>query len=298
MEEVYILPPATCGDIYAFEDLIAASRGWQTRRNLVIDFSQVAFIEPYSLVALLLISRKYLRDTGSKLVFKNLSIAVLQYLARMDFFKNGIVELDGTLRKVDELKRSAFSKRVIEIIEIPNKERDSVKVINSVIALFRKRANCILQYWVGSNTVDYFVTVISELCQNVFEHAFDSGFCALQTYNYGKGHVLRLVIADSGIGIKESFVGRNIPPYETEADLLALALMTPISSKRNFGYGLCQVNSVMEKMKGQIYLRSGTASISVLYRQKSGGRAYVFKRNNLAEFSGTQISLTLMTDKI
>ena len=56
--------------------------------------------------------------------------------------------------------------------------------------------------------------------------------------------------------------------YTSPAHLIELALTTPISSKREFGYGLCQVNAIVEKLKGSIFLRSGNASVSTLYHKK------------------------------
>ena len=191
------------------------------------------------------------------------------------------------------LKRSSFSKRVIEIIEIPNKERESVKVISQIIEKFRKKASNILKHWMTENAVDYFVTVISELCQNIFEHSLDSGFLSIQTYSLGNENILRLVISDSGIGIIKSFEKNEKIKYETCAQLLEMALTTPISSKREFGYGLCQVNSIIEKMKGNIFIRSENASLSVVYNQKSGHGSYLFHKNDLSYFNGTQISISL-----
>jgi anti-sigma regulatory factor (Ser/Thr protein kinase) len=57
----------------------------------------------------------------------------------------------------------------------------------------------------NESVIDYFVTVISELCQNVFEHSLDSGYLSMQTYTVGRENIFRLVISDSGTGIRGSF---------------------------------------------------------------------------------------------
>ena len=47
-------------------------------------------------------------------------------------------------------------------------------------------------------------------------------------------NIVRLVISDSGIGIKKSFEKKSGIDYDTDAGLFEMALTTPISSKRKF----------------------------------------------------------------
>lgn len=294
-KKTLLVLPNRCKDVYSFEEIIKLQNRIYDERIGVLDLSRVDFIEPYSMVCLLLVGRNYLRNTGSRLRLVNIPIQIHQYLSRMDYFKDAIFE---NIDKMDSkllYKRSTFSNRVIEITEIPNKERESINIISDIITLFRKRAKHILKYWLSSNVIDYFVTVISEVCQNVFEHSLDSGYCAMQTYNVASDHILRLVIADSGIGIKESFAGRNDINYESTAKLIEMALTTPISSKRRFGYGLCQVNAIIEKLGGGIFIRSTDGSVAVMYNKKQSGSTYSFLRNDLPWFNGTQISISLFS---
>lgn len=257
-----------------------------------LNLSRISFIEPYSMLSLLLVGRNYLRKRGTKLVLSGIPINIHQYLHRMDFFKAGVFDVSGNLNEKMLLKRSSFSNRVLEITEIPNKERESVRVIGTIVSVFRKRAEHILKYWLSDRIIDYFVTVISEICQNIYEHSLDSGYCAMQTYSIGKENIVRLSIGDSGIGILKSFEHQDIA-FDSPAHLIELALTTPISSKREFGYGLCQVNAIVEKLKGSIFIRSGNASVSALYHKKKTGSSYLFHKNELGRFDGMQISITL-----
>ncbi len=279
-------------DPYSFEDILGI-KDIIIERIKEIDFSRVTFIEPYSMLSLLLLGRIFLRSRGEKLRIINIPVNIHQYLARMDFLKTGMYDIPERLNERLFLKRSAFSSRVIEITEIPNKEVESIKVISEIIELFRKRARHILKYWMSDVIIDLFVTVISELCQNIFEHSLDSGFLAIQTYSLGRENILRVVISDSGIGIEKSFDERSDIKYDSSAKLIEMVLTTPISSKRKFGYGLCQVNAIVEKLKGTIFIRSGNASVTGLYHKKTKGSAYMFLKNNLSYFEGTQISITL-----
>ncbi|MBN2158852.1 MAG: sensor histidine kinase [Spirochaetes bacterium] len=287
-----LIVPNRFKDQYDFEYVIdLQDRVLGGARDL--DCSRITFIEPYSMLSLLLLGRNYLRKSGNKLRLWNIPLNIHQYLHRMDFLKMGVFEITGALNEKMLLKRSSFSNRVIEITEIPNKERESVKVIATVASVFRKRAQHILKHWLSSDRIiDYFVTVISEICQNIYEHSLDSGYLAMQTYSVGRQNIVRLSIADSGIGIVKSFENNTVA-YDSHAHLIELAITTPISSKREFGYGLCQVNSIVEKLKGNIFLRSGDASVSTLYHKKTQGSSFLFHKNDLSNFDGTQISITL-----
>lgn len=287
-----IFLPNSFRDPYSFEDIICLFSEI-TGRGLRCDMSRVHFIEPYSMVSLLLLERQYLRQRGEKLSLINIPVTIQQYLTRMDFFKHGFSSINEELDERLLLKRTAFSRRVLEIIEIPGKERESVRVISDAISRFRKRASHILKYWISDYIIDFFVTVISELCQNIFEHSLDSGYLSMQTYSIGKENIVRLVISDSGIGIMKSFENSSEPAFETEADLIRMTLTTPISSKREFGYGLCQVNSIVERLGGMLFIRSGHSSVTAVYNKKGKKSPYMFLKNDLQNFGGTQISISL-----
>ncbi len=287
-----LIVPNRFRDPYDFEyviDLLEAILSGSGK----LDLSRISFIEPYSMLSLLLIGRNYLRRSGNRIKLINMPINIHQYLHRMDFFTRGVYDVAEGLNRELLLKRSSFSKRVLEITEIPNKERESIRVISSIVGAFRKKAGHILKYWLSDTMIDYFVTVISEICQNIYEHSLDSGYLAMQTYSVGKENIVRLCIVDSGIGIEKSFVKIGAPAHDSPAHLIELALTTPISSKREFGYGLCQVNAIVEKVKGNIYIRSGNASVSTLYHKKNVGSSYLFLKNDLRNFDGTQISISL-----
>lgn len=295
MDSKPIIIPDKCKDAYSFEEIIRLGDSIFGGSAKKLDLSRISFIEPYSMVCFLLLGKNYLRNTGEKLNLINIPLDIHQYLSRMDLLRSGVFNLENKLDEKLLLKRSSFSKRVIEITEIPNKERESIKAIADVISLFRKRAQHILKYWISATIIDCFVTVISEVCQNIFEHSLDSGYCAMQTYSVGGAHTVRLVIADSGIGIKESFVDRGDVFYESDAKLIEMVLTTPLSSKRRFGYGLCQVNAIIEKLRGSIFIRSGKSSVAAMYNRKPAGGSYFFLRNDLPDFPGTQISISLFS---
>ncbi len=291
--DTIISVPDAFKDPYSFEEIITLHNSVSGTVNPVFNLSKINFIEPYSLLGLLLFGRNYLRASGQKIALSGIPFSIHQYLIRMDFFKKNIFHVVEQLDPKYFLKRNSVSRNLIEITEIPTKERQSISVITGIIALFRKRADHILKYWVSTSIIDYFVTVISEICQNIFEHSLDSGYLAMQTYSMGTSQIARLVIADSGIGIRESFTGKKEIASESNAKLIEMVLTTPLSSKREMGYGLCQVNAIMEKLNGSIFIRSHDSSLSIVYNRKPGSIPRVFLQNELTPFPGTQISLTL-----
>ncbi len=295
MDRKPLIIPNKCKDAYSFEDIIRLQDIVYKERISILDLSQITFIEPYSMVCLLLLGRNYLRNTGEKLSLINIPLDIHQYLVRMNFFSGNVFTETDILEEKQLYRKSSFSKRIIEITEIPGKERESIRAISGIIALFRKRAQHILKYWISSNIIDYFVTVISEVCQNIFEHSLDSGYCAMQTYTMGPEHIVRLIIADSGIGIKESFSGKSDLLYDSHAKLIEMALTTPLSSKRRYGYGLCQVNAIIERLRGSIFIRSADSSVAVMYNRKHVSGSYSFLKNDLPFFNGTQISISLFS---
>lgn len=285
--------PDCLKDIYAFDRIIALEKHIVENRVEKLDLGAVTFIEPYSMAGLLLIGRRYIKNTGTRLMLVNIPVALQQYLYRMDFFETRVFETDSELDRSKQLHRRAFSKRVIEVTEIPHAERESVAVISKVVSLFRKRGSYILRSIFSDDAVNHFVTVISEVCQNVFEHSMDNGYLALQTYTYNRENVIRLVIADSGIGIEESFSEEQRKQYGIGAELLENALTRPISGKREFGYGLCRVNSIIREMKGNLFVRSCSSSVAFVYNKGRADGLYCFQKNDLEYFEGTQISISL-----
>ena len=287
-----VMIPDRFRDPYIFENILSMQEEI-FKEKIILDLSKVSFMEPYSMLSFLILGRNYLRKTGEKLKLSNIPIHIKQYLTRMDFFENSVFALSDSLEDFVKFKRNSSSSRLLEITMIPNKERQGIDVISSVIELFRKRASMILKYWMNDSVTDYFVTVISELCQNIFEHSLDTGYIAMQTYRSGNENIARLVIADSGIGILKSFSGRGDLQYSGGAELIEMALTTPISSKREFGYGLCQVNSITERLNGTVFIRSDESSLTALYDRKEKSSKYIFHRNGLSQFNGTQISISL-----
>lgn len=285
-----IVAPDACGDIYSFEKIISLQEALLACDEPEIDLSNVSFVDPYAMVGLLLISRLIMKQKGSMLKVSGISPAVYAYLDRMNFFKFNLFKLVASESKVKPLKRSGASKNLIEITEIPNKENESIRAISNVVALFRERTAHVFKSKTDNMLVDSLITVISEICQNIFEHSGDSGFFAAQSYSRQGKSVVHLAVCDGGIGIEGSFAEHGKESMGRGSALLLKTLTTPISSKRPFGYGLCRVNSLVEQLRGNLYLRSNASSVAVMNK---GGR-YSFTRDAIPFLRGTQISFYII----
>lgn len=281
--------PDSFRDPYRFEDIAGIFHA-HLHEMRGMDMSRVNFIEPFSMLALLVLSRMFLQERGEKIELQGLQPQVYRYLERMNFFDTGLCRYSTPASDEPPLTRKKSSSSLIEVTDIPGRERESVKAISALISLFRKRAPSILKFWMKETVVDHFVTVISELCQNIFEHSMDSGYMAVQTYTTAEGRVFRMAIADAGIGIEGSFRGAQRVSWDTVSELMEKVVKAPVSSKRPFGYGLCQVHRIIEIMKGTLYLRSGSSSVAMIYGR---GDAMTFRKDELAPVPGTQVALTL-----
>lgn len=86
----------------------------------------------------------------------------------------------------------------------------------------------------------------SELINNVLQHAEGSGYVAAQVYP--KSGLVRISVADSGIGIRQSFQ-QNRPPFwddaMTDLDSVRTALQPKVSSRMHLssGWGGSGVNA-------------------------------------------------------
>ena len=148
---------------------------------------------------------------------------------------------------------------------------------------------------------------LNNILSNAFKFTEKGGEVSIQLYatgsDTGKLQIERadhtetgyavIEISDSGIGIKASFEKKPEIKFESTAHLIQKVLTTPISSKRRSGYGLCQVNDIIKELEGSIYIRTDNASLMSIYRKKNS-KPYMFIKNGLTHFNGTQFSISLV----
>jgi anti-sigma regulatory factor (Ser/Thr protein kinase) len=113
---------------------------------------------------------------------------------------------------------------------------------------------------------------LSEVCQNVIEHAGTSGWVAVHAYNWRKRlgrRVVVIAVSDGGIGFRASLEpteGRKHGDRWGDAAALEAALVHNVSRFRDKGrgQGLAGIKKMVNDFRGKISIRSGTARLSIL----------------------------------
>ena len=139
---------------------------------------------------------------------------------------------------------------------------------------------------------------VSELANNVIQHARAPGFATAQYM--ARTDIIRVAMADTGIGVLRSFAENNSPfwkPEMTEAEAIALALQPKVSSKLhlttawgesiNAGVGLTLLKEFCSLAGGCFFMASGNGVCFQLAGDKS------FNQNSLrGNFHGTVCALS------
>ena len=113
---------------------------------------------------------------------------------------------------------------------------------------------------------------LSEICQNIVEHAGRGGWVAVQTYTWKKRlgrRVVQIAVCDAGIGFRhslESAPGRVRDDRWDDGAALEAAVIRGVSRFRDpgRGQGLSGVRRYCGRWDGKLSIRSGTARIAIV----------------------------------
>jgi hypothetical protein len=190
---------------------------------------------------------------------------VTTYLARMRFFEaaSGVFELD-----VRPPRRSWSSSDVLLEITPISTNSD----IHAVVDHVQQQAGTILSKTLGypASAVVQFSVILSEVCQNIIEHAEGPGWVAAQTYMWAKRlgrQVLVLHVADVGQGFRGSLADTHAARFGDrwgDATALESAFIHGLTRfpDSGRGQGIQQIRKQVRRWEGGISIRSGTARIS------------------------------------
>jgi anti-sigma regulatory factor (Ser/Thr protein kinase) len=289
MTFVLTVPPTV--DEQAFDALVAQVAGGEGQRVLV-DARHVRWADPYGLLGLLALGQ-WLAGSGSKPLLQVPEAADVQsYLGRMGFADHaaGIYELHGATRQ----RRAAASAVLLEITPIRSHED-----VHGVIDLVQDRASAILTERLGYSRADAgkFSMILSEVCQNIIEHAEVGGWVGIQSYNWAKRlgrQVVQIAVADLGVGFRGSLAREHSARYGdrwNDATALEAAFIHGITRFRDpgRGQGLKQIRRSVGRWGGKIAIRSGTARIADVPEWDDSPPM----QTDLADFPGSQIQILL-----
>lgn len=256
-----------------------------------IDLSDVSFIDPYGMLALLEIGDLMKEQGLRKKCALPRSGEVLKYLERMDFFKFAakcfLIDHEGPAIETKFL-RSQDTDVLLEITPI-SKSDD----IHYIVGTVKERAHTILDRHLhyDERGINGFIVALSEVCQNIIEHSDNKGYVGIQKYywrNIDK-NIVKIAVMDIGKGFKKTLSERF--PVRSDYDAIERGLLHGASryAEKGRGHGLTAVRRFLSEWRGKLSIRSGTARLSIIPHWSKGKR----KEENLAFFPGAQISIVL-----
>ncbi len=229
----------------------------------VVDFREFRFYVPVAVVAVLSVLKKTEARILPQIEKQH------KYLQRIDFFRiarpnlayeepfirkeektfTRIQTVSATTNELNVAKNVCFD--ILKNVEMKKGHPSSEKLDNI------------------KSTITY---ALGEIVRNVIQHSESQGFVFSQYFP--ERDIIRIGIADCGIGIRESFRRNNSEFFDPESDddvsMLQKALRDRTSSKFNVprpyglpdnqGVGLTRVDSICELLYGSFFIASGSAS--------------------------------------
>ncbi|MGH7539709.1 MAG: hypothetical protein ACRELC_01800 [Gemmatimonadota bacterium] len=251
----------------AFETLVhelnGATDGGEAR--LLFDARRVSWVSPYGLIGLLAIGEVARQRTGrSPLVEPPADPEVRSYCDRMHFWPaaSDVFELESRPPRAH-----GVSDALLEITPIRSHED-----VHHVVEHVRGRSAAILEHTLrySKPSVIHFSVMLSEVCQNILEHAESIGWVCAQTYHWRRRlgrDVLVLAVMDVGVGFQGSLGSEHARRYGerwSAATALEAAFLNGESRFRDpgRGQGLQAIRRQVAKWNGAVRIRSGDAMIA------------------------------------
>jgi anti-sigma regulatory factor (Ser/Thr protein kinase) len=259
----------------------------------LFDGRHVRWVDPNGMVALLTGGAVAAQRAGAlpRLELPE-SPDVVGYLSRMGFFQEArsIFEFEDRAPR-----RSAGSSDVLLEITPVRANVDVHEVVNRV----QTRSGAILASRLGYpvTAVVQFSVILSEVCQNIIEHAESPGWVAAQAYNWSKRlgrWVVVISVMDLGRGFKGSLGGEHAARYGdrwSDATALEAAFLHGLTRfpDSGRGQGIQQIRRQVQRWNGAITIRSGSARIGQVPEWDDTPPLV----DGLAPFPGSQISIVL-----
>ena len=259
----------------------------------LFDARHVRWVDPNGMVALL-VGGAVARDRQGALPRLELpeSADVLGYLSRMGFFREaqGVFEFDDRAPR-----RGAGPSDVLLELTPVRANADVHEVVDRV----QTRAGTILSSKLGYpvSAVVQFSVILSEVCQNIIEHADAPGWVAAQAYNWARRlgrWVVVISVMDLGRGFRGSLAEEHAARYGdrwSDATALEAAFLHGLTRfpDSGRGQGIQQIRRQVQRWNGAITIRSGSARIG----QVPAWDDTPPLTEGLAPFPGAQIGIVL-----
>ena len=171
--------------------------------------------------------------------------------------------------------------------------------VHDVVGRVQERAQAIIknELKLDSKAIMGFAMTLSEVCQNIIEHAGQGGWVAVQSYKWTKRlgrRVVVIAVCDAGLGFRkslESTPGHTPSARWDDAAALEEAVIRGVSRfrDRGRGQGLAGARNYVGRWNGKLSVRSGTARISIVPSWDDD----VPLAEGLAPFPGAQVQVII-----
>jgi hypothetical protein len=267
---VVSLPPYF--DDRALDQVAAGLGGWPPPERLLLDARDTRWVSPYGFTALLALGQA-LADLGPgsgerpRLTLPG-EDEVRSYWAKAGFFQyaTALFELHG---KVPRRRPDSSSDVLVPVTPIRTSE-DVHALVNGlgeqVAVLLREQ----LQF--EARATPRFGMSLSEVCQNVTEHAGTTGWAAVHIYYWKRRlgrRVAVIAVSDGGVGFRASLEPTESRKYGdrwSDGTALEAALIHNVSRfpQPGRGQGLAMIKRYVAAWNGKISIRSGTARLAIV----------------------------------
>ena len=288
MTSVITCPPSL--DDQTFEQVVEQLASVPHDAKLLVDARHTRWASPYGLTALLTLGQTR-AERATFAAPDNEDTA--SYWARTGFFNfaEELYDLRGSVPK----GRGGESSVLLEITPVVKSED-----VHEVVGRIQQKAQLILskELNIDAKATVGFAMTLSEICQNIVEHAGRGGWVAVQTYTYRKRlanrRVVVIAVCDAGLGFRqslESAPGRVRNDRWDDAAALEEAVIRGVSRFRDpgRGQGLAGVRRYIGRWDGKVSVRSGTAKIAIVPSWDDD----VPLAERLAPFPGSQVQVTI-----
>lgn len=289
MTTVITVPPSLDDD--TFEQVIEQLAGLPSDQKVLVDARHTRWASPYGLTSLLTLAQT--RDERPAFTGPEAEDTA-SYWQRAGFYRHAeeLYEMHGHVPRGH--RGPTESNVLLEITPVVRSDD-----VHDVVERIQSRAQTILvhELHLDPQAVMRFAMTLSEVCQNIVEHAGRGGWVAVQSYHYRKRLGRRAVViavCDAGIGFRRSL--ESTPGWKARDrwdDAMALedALIRGVSRFRDVGrgQGLAGVRRFVGKWDGKLSIRSGTARIALVPSWDDA----VPLAEHLPQFSGAQVQITI-----
>ena len=278
-------------DDRSFEDIFDKLAPLPPDEKILLDARRTRWASPFGLTGLLTVAQTRL-ERPALAVPENEDTA--SYWSRANFFKHaeGLYDISGRMPRARQASESSVLLEVTPVVHTQD--------VHTVVENIQQRAQAILteKLHLQSKVTMRFTMALSEICQNVIEHAGTGGWVAVQAYKWqqrlGGRNVVVIAVCDAGMGFRKSLESAQGPrPTDRWGDAMALEETVMRGATRfrdpGRGQGLAGVKRFIGNWQGKFSVRSGTARIAVVPPWDEDDQM----KENLAPFPGAQVQITI-----